>query len=81
MHLRRQGLRCGTDGIVQQIGQHDDHVHAIKGDLLEVAQVKIDCHTLLGRFFVLFAQDGVQQRVVGVHDGGARRHRLLTLAM
>ena len=75
--LRRVRLRCGTDGVIQQICQHGDHIHPAQGEIPQVTKVKIHAYALPGGFLVLASQDGVQQRVVGVHNGGAGRHGLI----
>ena len=75
--LRRVRLRCGTDGVIQQIGQHGDHIHPAQRKIPQVAKIKIHAYALPGGFLVLASQDGVQQRVVGVHNGSAGRHGLI----
>ena len=70
VHLGRSGFGRRVDGVVEEVGDHDDEVGAFQRDVSQVGEVKIHHHAPAGGLLILFAEQRVQQRVVAVEDGG-----------
>ncbi len=61
MHLGRGRLCRRLNGIVEQVGHHDDQMRPIQRDVFQVREVKVHHDPFPGCFLVLFAEQSVQQ--------------------